>query len=488
MPPAEDRDLRLPARSWSSPAARRTAGWPPGRWPTTPCRTRSTRSPSPTAVADVVRGTRPAGLTRDRRRIRPRPPGRTCSTSLLAGEDLDADEAALGDGPDHGRRGLPGAGGRLPRRRCAPRGRRSSELRGPRRRRCSRTPTGSRSPGRALDIVGTGGDRLHTVNISTMAAIVIAASGVRVVKHGNRAASSSSGSADVLEALGVDLTLPPGAGRRGGDRGRASPSASPRPSTPRCDTPAVPRRDLGVGTAFNFLGPLTNPAQPDLRRRRGAPTRAWPRSWPGSSPTAARAASVFRGDDGLDELTVATTSTVWWVRDGAVTELSLDPERRRPRAAPGRGAARRGRRAQRRGGPRPARPARPAPVRDAVRAQRRCIALADAPGCGSSTVSRTTLDARPCAGASDACRGRHRLRGGRGGARPVGRAADGGRAAAWRSGPPSRPRLNAASRSCGSRCGTRCGCWCRATPDDLVEPVGDDVGELLVRRGPGPSR
>ena len=117
-------------------------------------------------------------------------------------------------------------------------------------------------PGRLLDVVGTGGDRSMSVNISTMAAIVAAGAGARVVKHGNRSASSKSGSADVLEALGIRLDLP----RRPGGRGRrarpASRSASPPPSTPRCGTPPCPRRELGIGTTFNFLGPLANPARP----------------------------------------------------------------------------------------------------------------------------------------------------------------------------------------------------------------------------------
>ena len=116
-------------------------------------------------------------------------------------------------------------------------------------------------PGRLLDVVGTGGDRSMSVNISTMAAIVAAGAGVTVVKHGNRSASSQAGSADVLEVLGVRLDLPPA---------RVAEVAAEAGITfcfsaafhPAMRHAAVPRRELGIGTTFNFLGPLTNPARP----------------------------------------------------------------------------------------------------------------------------------------------------------------------------------------------------------------------------------
>ena len=178
-------------------------------------------------------------------------------------------------------------------------------------------------PGPTLDIVGTGGDRLHSVNISTMAAMVIASTGLRVVKHGNRAASSSSGSADVLEALDVSLTLSPA---------RVAAVAEQVGITfcfayafhPSMRHAAVARRDLGVGTVFNALGPLTNPAQPTYAAVGVADARISPLI-AGVFAGRGRPAAVFRGDDGLDELTLATTSTVWWVRDGTVTQLALDP-------------------------------------------------------------------------------------------------------------------------------------------------------------------
>ncbi|MFQ6170558.1 anthranilate phosphoribosyltransferase [Oryzobacter sp. R7] len=177
--------------------------------------------------------------------------------------------------------------------------------------------------GPSIDIVGTGGDRMHSVNISTMASVVVAASGLRVVKHGNRAASSSSGSADVLEALGVSLTLTPAqVAQAAEDAGITFCFAGA--FHPSMRHAAVTRRDLGVGTAFNLLGPLTNPAQPTFAAVGVADLRTAP-IIAGVFAGRGRPAAVFRGDDGLDELTLATTSTVWWVRDGAVTEVVLDP-------------------------------------------------------------------------------------------------------------------------------------------------------------------
>lgn len=177
-------------------------------------------------------------------------------------------------------------------------------------------------PGRNVDIVGTGGDRAHTVNISTMASLVIAGAGIRVVKHGNRAASSSSGSADVLEALGIRLDQ---------DVPRVAELAQEVGITfcfaqvfhPSFRHAGVARKDLGVATAFNFLGPLTNPAQPaatavgvaDLRM---APLVAGVFAQRGTD------ALVFRGEDGLDELSPTAPSRVWEVRDGRVGEHVID--------------------------------------------------------------------------------------------------------------------------------------------------------------------
>ncbi|HEX2705075.1 MAG TPA: anthranilate phosphoribosyltransferase [Candidatus Lustribacter sp.] len=179
--------------------------------------------------------------------------------------------------------------------------------------------------GPTLDIVGTGGDRAHTVNISTMSAMVAAAGGVRVVKHGNRAASSASGSADVLEALGIDLSLP---------AERVAAVAAEAGITfcfaqvfhPSMRHAAAARRELGIATAFNFLGPLTNPAQPTYAAVGVADARMAP-LLAGVFAGRGKDAAVFRGDDGLDEVTLSTTTRVWWVRAGRVSERTLDPQR-----------------------------------------------------------------------------------------------------------------------------------------------------------------
>ncbi len=177
--------------------------------------------------------------------------------------------------------------------------------------------------GPALDIVGTGGDGAHTVNISTMSSIVAAAAGVQVVKHGNRAASSRAGSADTLAALGVRLDLSP---EQVATVGRACGITFCFAQTfhPSMRHAASVRRDLGIATAFNYLGPLTNPAQPSYSAIGVADQQMAPLLAGVFADRGLRAA-VFRGDDGLDEVTPATTTSVWWVADRTSRRLSLDP-------------------------------------------------------------------------------------------------------------------------------------------------------------------
>jgi anthranilate phosphoribosyltransferase len=179
------------------------------------------------------------------------------------------------------------------------------------------------APGPAVDVVGTGGDQAHTVNISSMAALVVAASGVPVVKHGNRAASSACGSADVLQALGVAVDLPPDAVQRClVELGIGFCFAPVFHPAMRFAGPV--RGELGVPTTMNVLGPLTNPAQPAAGLIGCADTRLAPVM---AEVFAGRGASVLvvHGDDGLDELTTTTTSTVWVVGGGEVRTETLDP-------------------------------------------------------------------------------------------------------------------------------------------------------------------
>jgi anthranilate phosphoribosyltransferase len=175
----------------------------------------------------------------------------------------------------------------------------------------------------ALDIVGTGGDRFGTVNVSTTASIVVAASGVPVIKHGNRAASSQSGSSDVLSALGLDLSLP--AERVAEVFGRTGITfAFASMFHPGYANAAAVRRELGIPTVFNILGPLINPARPEASAVGVAQLDRVPLIV-GVFQTRGATALVFRGDDGLDELSTTGHSHVWEISRGSVTEHDIDP-------------------------------------------------------------------------------------------------------------------------------------------------------------------
>lgn len=184
--------------------------------------------------------------------------------------------------------------------------------------------TSVRVPGPVLDVVGTGGDRAHTVNVSTMSSIVVAAAGARVVKHGNRAASSQSGSADMLAALGVAIDLP----------SEAVGPCLEQVGIAFCFAPvfhpalryaAEARKELGIPTFFNILGPLANPARPaaalvgcafepmasvmaDVLHRQGV------------------RALVVRGLDGLDEISTEGPTSVWDATGARVTTTQFTPE------------------------------------------------------------------------------------------------------------------------------------------------------------------
>ncbi|PYE15358.1 anthranilate phosphoribosyltransferase [Williamsia limnetica] len=174
-----------------------------------------------------------------------------------------------------------------------------------------------------VDIVGTGGDRSNTVNISTMTSVVVAAAGVPVVKHGNRAASSKSGGADVLEALGVKISLTADAVARCVEQLGIGFCFAPV-FHPALRFAAAPRKEIGIPTVFNVLGPLTNPAQPTS----GLVGCAFADLAPVLAQTFAdrgHSVLVVRGDDGLDELTTTATSTVWQVAGGIVRRQVVDP-------------------------------------------------------------------------------------------------------------------------------------------------------------------
>lgn len=176
----------------------------------------------------------------------------------------------------------------------------------------------------AVDIVGTGGDRQNTVNISTMAALVIAGAGARVVKHGNRASTSKSGSADVLEKLGVQLDLPVSeVARCANEVGITFLFAMVFHPAMRYVGPT--RRQLGIHTAFNYLGPMTNPA----RVQSSAIGVASPLMAPKMAQVFADRgdhALIFRGMDGLDEISITGLSQLWEAANGQVQEYTFDPQ------------------------------------------------------------------------------------------------------------------------------------------------------------------
>ena len=176
---------------------------------------------------------------------------------------------------------------------------------------------------RAVDTVGTGGDGAHTINISTTAAIIAAAAGVKVIKHGNRAASSKSGSADLLEALGMNINLD-GAGVEKTFTELGIGFCFAPVFHPAMRFAAAARKELGTPTVFNILGPMANPAKPKAAAIGVANERM--------HLVMARVLGdrgvdgfVFRGDDGLDEITLATTTSVLSIGGGEIASDRIDP-------------------------------------------------------------------------------------------------------------------------------------------------------------------
>ena len=176
---------------------------------------------------------------------------------------------------------------------------------------------------RAVDTVGTGGDGAHTINISTTAAIIAAAAGVKVVKHGNRAASSKSGAADLLEALGININLD-GVGVQKTFESLGIGFCFAPVFHPAMRFAAPARKELGTPTVFNILGPLANPAQPKAAAIGVANDRM---HLVMAQVLGDRGVDgfVFRGDDGLDEITLATTTSVLSIGGGEITSDRIDP-------------------------------------------------------------------------------------------------------------------------------------------------------------------
>ncbi|HEY8339036.1 MAG TPA: anthranilate phosphoribosyltransferase [Egibacteraceae bacterium] len=178
--------------------------------------------------------------------------------------------------------------------------------------------------GPTVDTCGTGGDRAGTFNVSTLSALVAAAAGATVAKHGNRAASGRCGSADLLEAWGVVIDLPSEAVQRCIEEVGIGFCFAPtfHPSFRHAMTP---RRELGVPTVFNFLGPLTNPALAEHQTVGVSDPRMAPKMAHVLARLGTRHALVFHGEDGLDELTTTGPSQMWEVRDGEVEQSTFDP-------------------------------------------------------------------------------------------------------------------------------------------------------------------
>jgi anthranilate phosphoribosyltransferase len=175
-----------------------------------------------------------------------------------------------------------------------------------------------------LDTCGTGGDRVGTFNVSTAAALVCAGAGARIAKHGNRTASSRCGSADVLEALGVKIDLPPEGVKRCIEEVGIGFCFAPV-FHPAMRHAAVPRRELGVATIFNFLGPLTNPAGATRQALGVADPRMVNTMVGALDRLGSEHVIAFNGDDGLDELSISGPSRVVELRDGEVTRWELRP-------------------------------------------------------------------------------------------------------------------------------------------------------------------
>ena len=179
--------------------------------------------------------------------------------------------------------------------------------------------------GSLVDTCGTGGDGSGTFNISTAAAFVAAGAGTKVAKHGNRAMSGASGSADVLEALGAKIDLnPESVSRCINETGFGFMFA--QGFHPSMRFAAGPRREIGIRTVFNILGPLTNPAGAGAQVIGVADASMAVKMAAALDRLGSRRALVVHGNDGLDEITIADSTRVWELKDGSVSEYEIKPE------------------------------------------------------------------------------------------------------------------------------------------------------------------
>lgn len=180
-------------------------------------------------------------------------------------------------------------------------------------------------PDGTVDVVGTGGDGAHTINVSTITAFVVAGAGFPVCKHGNRAASSSCGTADVLEALGVAIDLDAGGVAACVAEAGMGFCFAPR-FHPAFRHAGPPRRELGVASSFNVLGPMTNPGRVRRHLIGLADVAMAERMLGVLADRGSRRAMVVHGGDGLDEVTTTTTTSVTELRDGEISTWHIDPD------------------------------------------------------------------------------------------------------------------------------------------------------------------
>ncbi len=181
------------------------------------------------------------------------------------------------------------------------------------------------SPSRLIDVVGTGGDRVKTLNVSTLSALVVASTGVGVAKHGNRAATGVCGSADLLELLGVNISLQPDSVRRCVEEANFGFMFAPL-YHPAMRNVAGPRRELGFRTFFNLLGPLTNPAGAGLTLLGVSDREMLPRVAGVLEMLGIERGLVISSRDGLDEISPQSETDAYWVASGEVERTSLRPE------------------------------------------------------------------------------------------------------------------------------------------------------------------